>query len=271
MTTQRVLITGGASGLGRALAEAWLARGARVLITDINDERGAETVFALKGRGEIHYQRANTCVAEDWVRLLEWVEENFNGLDVLVNNAGVAAAGRIDRVSMDDWDWIIDINLKGVVQGCRTFTPLFKKQGDGQIINIASLAAVACAPAMSSYNVTKAGVVALSETLRHELAPYGIRVSVVCPSFFQTNLADTMRTPEEGMDSTVRKLLAGGKIDADEVARRILKGAGKNRLMILPHSEGKMLWWMKRYLPPVFNYALGDAGRKLKRKLERTS
>ena len=269
MSKQRVLITGGASGLGRALAEAWLAQGAHVLITDINEERGNQTLFELRNQGEIHFQRANSCVDDDWQQLSDCVEEHFGGLDVLVNNAGVAGAGRIDRISMEDWDWIIDINLKGVVRGCRVFTPMFKAQGSGQIINIASLAAVACAPTMSSYNVTKAGVVALSETLRHELAPYGIGVSVVCPSFFQTNLAESMRTPEDGMEGTVRKLLAGGKIDAPEVARRILKGARRNRFLIFPHVEGRLLWLLKRFLPPLFNYALGDAGRKQKDKLER--
>src|SRR5690606_11174933 len=113
---------------------------------------------------------------------------------------------------MADWEWIIDINLKGVVRGCRAFTPMMKKQGSGQLVNIASLAAVANAPTMSSYNVTKAGVVSLSETLRHELAPYGIGVTVVCPSFFQTNLADTLLTPETGMDTTVRQLQTRSKL-----------------------------------------------------------
>lgn len=267
--TQRVLITGGASGLGRALAEGYLDRGAKVLITDINTERGEATLFELKGRGDLHFVKANTCVDGDWDTLVNWCQQHWGGLDVLVNNAGVAGAGRIDKVSMDDWDWIIDINLKGVVRGCRAFTPMMKQQGSGKIINIASLAAVANAPTMSSYNVTKAGVVALSETLRYELAPYGIGVTVVCPSFFQTNLAESLRSPEQGMDGTIRKLLATGKLSADDVAKRIIDGASRNRFMILPHTEGKLLHLVKRLLPPVFNYALADAGRKAWLKMEK--
>lgn len=268
---KRVLITGGASGLGKALATEFLKQGDKVLITDIHEQRGEETVFELRKLGEIHFQKANTTLDNDWDALASWVEEKWGGLDVLVNNAGVAAAGRIDTMPMADWEWILDINLKGVVRGCRVFTPMMKKQGKGQIVNIASLAAVANAPAMSSYNVTKAGVVSLSETLRHELSSYGIGVTVVCPSFFQTNLADTLRTSEQGMDSTVRKLLAGGKLSADQVAQKIVRGANKNTFMVLPHIEGKALYLIKRYAPFLYNRGLADAGKKLRKKLERNS
>jgi len=268
---KRVLITGGASGLGKSLAERYLKNGDRVLITDIHAERGEQAVFELKPLGDIQFVTSNTTVDADWETLVAWVEKNWGGLDVIVNNAGVAASGRIDKISMDDWDWIIEVNLKGVVRGCRAFTPMFKKQKSGQIVNIASLAAVANAPTMSSYNVTKAGVVSLSETLRHELTPYGIGVTVVCPSFFQTNLAETMRTPEQGMENTVKKLLAGGKLSAEQVAKKIVDGANKNTFMVLPHLEGKALHLIKRYAPFLYNLGLADAGRKLKSKLERNS
>lgn len=267
--SKRVLITGGASGLGKALAREYLKAGARVLITDIHEQRGEDTVFELKPLGEVHFIKASTTVDADWQRLLDWVQQNWQGLDVLVNNAGVAASGRIDKISMEDWDWIIDINLKGVIRGCRTFVPLFKQQKHGHLVNIASLAAVANAPTMSSYNVTKAGVVSLSETLRHELAPYGIHVTVVCPSFFQTNLADSLRTPEQGMDQTVRKLLAGGKLSAEQVAAKIVQAQRKQRFLELPHLEGKALSLIKRYAPALYNYGLADAGRRLYKKLER--
>lgn len=266
---KRVLITGGASGLGKALAEQYLKQGDKVLITDIHAERGEQTVFELRQLGDIQFVVANTTLDEDWDKLVEWVAKHWGSVDVVVNNAGVAAAGRIDTMPMADWEWIIDINLKGVVRGCRAFTPMMKKQGSGQLVNIASLAAVANAPTMSSYNVTKAGVVSLSETLRHELAPYGIGVTVVCPSFFQTNLADTLRTSEQGMDSTVRKLLAGGKLSAEQVAAKIVRGANRNTFMVLPHLEGKALYLIKRYAPFLYNRGLADAGRRLKKKLER--
>lgn len=267
--SQRVLITGGASGLGKELARQYLKTGAKVLITDINDQRGNEAEFELKQLGEVRYVKANTTLDSDWQMLLDWVQNKWDGLDVLVNNAGVAAGGRIDKISMEDWDWIIDINLKGVIRGCRTFVPLFKQQKSGHIVNIASLAAVANAPTMSSYNVTKAGVVSLSETLRHELAPYGIHTTVVCPSFFQTNLAENMRTPEAGMDQTVRKLLSGGKLSAEQVAARIVSAQQKQRFLELPHIEGKALALIKRYVPALYNLGLADSGRRFYKKLEK--
>ncbi|MEE4249397.1 MAG: SDR family oxidoreductase [Alcanivoracaceae bacterium] len=267
--SQRVLITGGASGLGKELAKQYLKSGARVLITDINEQRGNEAEFELRPLGEVHFVKASTTVDADWNDLLEWATNKWGGLDVLVNNAGVAAGGRIDKISMEDWDWIIDINLKGVIRGCRTFVPLFKKQKSGHIVNIASLAAVANAPTMSSYNVTKAGVVSLSETLRHELTPYGIHTTVVCPSFFQTNLAESMRTPEAGMDQTVRKLLSGGKLSAEQVAAKIVRAQQKQRFLELPHTEGKALALIKRYVPALYNYGLADSGRRFYKKLEK--
>src|SRR5690554_4755985 len=112
--SQRVLITGGASGLGKALAKQYLRNGARVLITDINEQSGKEAELELRPLGAVSFIKASTTVADDWAAVLKWTEENWQGLDVLVNNAGVAAAGRIDKISMEDWDWIIDINLKGV-------------------------------------------------------------------------------------------------------------------------------------------------------------
>ena len=146
MNKPRILITGGASGLGRAMAEQYLKQGARVLITDINSEGGEQTVEALQPLGEVHFQHADICSDADWSRLLDWCRAQFGGLDILVNNAGVAGLGRIDHVPMADWDWILEVNLKSVVRGCRTFVPLFKQQGHGQIINIASLAGIASRP-----------------------------------------------------------------------------------------------------------------------------
>lgn len=104
----------------------------------------------------------------------------------------MAAGGRIDVLTVEDWRWITEINLFGVVRGCRTFTPLFKRQGSGHIVNTASAAGLVHPPVMSSYNAVKAAVVALSETLTHELGPYGITTSVVCPTFFRTNLASSL-------------------------------------------------------------------------------
>jgi len=259
-------VTGGASGLGRALAERLLTDGHRVLITDVHRERGEETARELQGRGEIHFETADVTSDEDWRHVVEWCTATWQGLDLLVNNAGVAAAGRIDRVSMADWDWILEINLKGVVRGCRAFTPLLKGQGHGRIVNIASLAAIANAPGMAPYNVAKAGVVALSETLRHELAPYGIAVTVVCPGFFQTNLGDTFRSSEADLDHSMRTLMEKGTMTAEEVAAVILDDTERGRFLVLPQSDGRTTWRIKRLLPFLFNRRMAAFGRRLRAK-----
>jgi NAD(P)-dependent dehydrogenase (short-subunit alcohol dehydrogenase family) len=245
----RVFITGGASGLGRALAEEWSQRGARVCIADINEARGAETLAVLLRRGDAELLRCDVTRDEDLRAARERLEERWGGVDVVVNNAGVALAGGIDEVSLDDWRWIIDINLLGVVRGCREFTPLFKKQQRGHFVNVASIAGLLDVPLMSGYNATKAAVVSLSETLQNELAEHGIGVTVVCPSFFQTNLHETMRSQTPELIEVTKSLLARSAITAADVARETVDAVADKRFYVLPHLEGRAAWRMKRYLP----------------------
>ena len=211
-SSRRVLVTGAASGLGLALVTALAARGDRVLATDVGVERPS-TLPPL-----VDYLPLDVRNDEAWNAALEHVRASMGGLDLLVNNAGVAAAGRIDVATMEEWQWIVDINLLGVVRGCRTFTPLFKGQGSGQIVNTASLAGLVHAPGMSAYNCVKAGVVALSETLLHELRPHGIAVSVICPSFFRTNLTDSFRGTDAEVEQAGAALVNRSRRTAEQVA-----------------------------------------------------
>jgi NAD(P)-dependent dehydrogenase (short-subunit alcohol dehydrogenase family) len=268
--TRRVLITGGASGLGRALAEACARRGDRLLLTDLSAERLAETAVALRalGAGDVLTEVADVRSDADWSRLVARVEGAWTGLDLLVNNAGVAVAGRIETAPQEDWDWVLSINLLGVVRGCRAFTPLFKAQRSGAFLNIASLAAIAAAPTMAAYNVTKAGVVSLSETLHHELSPYGITVTVGCPSFFATNLGETLRASDAGLGASAKKMIARGSLTADAVAATLLADLDAGRLLSLPHREGRLLWRVKRWLPWLFHRVMIREGRKLMAKLD---
>lgn len=251
MTQQkRIFITGGASGLGRALALRHARAGWRVAIADVHDARGQATREELEAQGvPALYFHADVTREEDLQAVADELARVWGGVDVLVNNAGVAQAGAIEDVSLDDWRWIIDINLLGVVRGCKVFTPLFKKQGHGHIVNIASMAGLLDVPRMASYNVSKAAVVALTTTLEQELADDHIAVSVVCPSFFQTNLEETMRSTDPGLKKMMNKLLASGKLSADDVAERIFQGVAKKQVHILPHVAGERLWRAKRYLP----------------------
>jgi NAD(P)-dependent dehydrogenase (short-subunit alcohol dehydrogenase family) len=291
---RRVLITGAASGLGLALAEAWTRRGWNVLLTDQDGEgaaREAARLAALPLRdttGEQVATRLTTTAKtgplpepriaslhldvtdeDDWNAAREWVTETWGGVDVVVNNAGVATGGRMELTSMEDWRWVIDINLLGVVQGCRTFIPLMKDQGSGHLVNTASLAGLIAPPTMASYNVVKAGVIALSETLRFELPAYGISTTVVCPNFFKTNLADRLRTPDENVVRAVNKLVANSTTSADTIAEQVVYAVDEGKFLVLTDREGKIAWFVKRFLPPLYRSKAAQAGRRLRASAEK--
>ncbi len=255
---QRVLVTGAASGLGLELVRAFTARGDRVIATDVATTR-PEGLPARAG-----YLALDVRSDDDWAAALDHVHEAFGGLDLLVNNAGVAAGGRIDVATMDEWRWIVDINLLGVVRGCRTFTPLFKGQGSGHIVNIASLAGLVHAPGMASYNAVKAGVVAISETLTSELGPHGISVSVVCPSFFRTNLAASFQGADVEMQEAGTRLVTGSRRGAAQVAGVVVRGIDARREVILTDLEGQIIWRTKRFVRPLYVRAMRTAGDRLR-------
>jgi NAD(P)-dependent dehydrogenase (short-subunit alcohol dehydrogenase family) len=248
---KRIFITGGASGLGRALAERYARDGWRVCIGDIHEPRAAETLAALRSAGgpEAQFLRCDVTREEDFAAAAAWLDQHWGGVDVVVNNAGVAASGGIDENSMSDWAWIVDINLLGVVRGCQAFTPLFRRQGGGHFVNVASMAGLIHPPLMSAYCATKAAVVALSETLRLELAPDHIAVSVVCPAFFRTNLAEGQRAGNAQLGEVTRKLVEKARLGATEIADRVFAGVQRRELHILTHPDAKLFWIVKRLMP----------------------
>jgi NAD(P)-dependent dehydrogenase (short-subunit alcohol dehydrogenase family) len=265
MTHDRILITGAASGLGLALATRYAAAGRRVLLTDLDQDALDRAVASLPAPGRA---RAATRVLDvrsddDWEDARAWVQEQWDGLDVLVNNAGVATGGRFPQTPMEDWDWIVSINLMGVVRGCRTFVPMLQAQGSGALVNIASAAGLLNPPVMASYNVVKAGVVSLSETLRYELEPDGITTSVVCPTFFRTGLAGTFRTPDEAVRRSMEKLVTKSSTPADRIAGKIFDGVEKGRFLILTDREGAVAYAVKRFVPPLFQREVRKGAARL--------
>jgi NAD(P)-dependent dehydrogenase (short-subunit alcohol dehydrogenase family) len=256
---RRVLVTGGASGLGLALVRALAARGDRVLATDLATQR-PDVLPASVG-----YRRLDVRSDADWDATLAHLRETWGGLDVLVNNAGVAAGGRIDVATMDEWRRVVDVNLLGVVRGCRTFTPLFKQQRGGHIVNTASLAGLVHAPGMAAYNAVKAGVVAVSETLSHELAPHGIAVTVVCPSFFRSGLDASFRGTDAELEDAGRRMVRGSRRSADDVAATVLRGIDARRDVVLTDVEGRVAWRAKRFVRPLYTAAMRRAATQLAR------
>jgi len=262
----RVLITGAASGLGRALALRFAKEKADICIADINMEGAEETLQMVKtvgGNGWI-YQLDVTQEAE-WNQLRDAVQERWQGVDVVINNAGVATGDRIDQGTWADWEWVIDINLKGVALGCRTFTPMMKEQGRGYFINTASLAGLMTAPLMASYNVTKAAVVALSDTMHHELKPYGIGTTVLCPGFFRTNLDKGMRTSDPYLRKFVDKVFESSELDANDVADICYRAMQNNKLICNPHKIGRRAYFVKRFMPWLYSRMVAGAAVKMKK------
>ncbi|RZQ55407.1 short chain dehydrogenase [Pseudidiomarina tainanensis] len=250
MKPQRIFITGGASGLGFALAQICAKGGWRVCIGDRDIERGEAVIGSLqKIQPQAMFMPCDVTRVSDLEQVAKTLEEKWGGVDVVVNNAGVAQVGQLTQTTLNDWQWIIDINLLGVVRGCKVFTPMFKRQGHGHFINVASMAGLLDVPNMTAYNATKAAVVSLSETLQNELKKDNIHVTVVCPSFFKTNLGQGMRTSIDGMEQKLDKLMRSSKLNAVDIARLIMKAVEKKKSHVLPHRQGRMAWYMKRFLP----------------------
>jgi NAD(P)-dependent dehydrogenase (short-subunit alcohol dehydrogenase family) len=261
--SQRILISGAASGLGLALARRYADAGWRVFLTDVDVAALDQAVASLGGGDRILSQTLDVRSADDWVAARDRCVAEWDGLDVLINNAGVATGGGFARTPIEDWDWIIDINLKGVIRGAATFVPLFTDQGHGHVVNVASLAGLINPPLMASYNVVKAAVVSLSETLRFELEPAGITTSVVCPSFFRTGLAGTFRTPDPAVRQLMERLVTASDIPAERIAATIQQKIAAKRFLILTDRDGRVAYAVKRFLPPLFNAMVRRRGKRL--------
>lgn len=262
----RIMITGAGSGLGREIALRWAREGWRLALADVNEAGLRETLaLACAAGGEGFVQRCDVRDYSQLTALAQACTEQFGGIDVIVNNAGVASGGFFAELSLEDWDWQIAVNLMGVVKGCKAFLPLLERS-KGRIINIASMAALMQGPGMSNYNVAKAGVLALSESLLVELRQLEVAVHVVCPSFFQTNLLDSFRGPNPAMKTQVGKLLEGSPINAAQIADYIHQQVGAGEFLILPHEAGRQAWQLKRQAPERLYDEMAEMAVKMRTK-----
>ncbi len=249
---KKILITGAGSGLGRALALRYASGGSEICVADVNQEGGEQTVQMINEKGgSAFYMSCDITQQWDVDKLAITLAERWGGVDMLVNNAGVATAGQLEYESMEQWQWVLDINLMGHVRMTKGMLPLLRKSTsvDKDIINIASQAGITAAPGMGSYCVSKAAMVSLSETLHLELAPEGIHVSVVCPAFFDTNLNKSLRSGDQKMQNVVDKMIKKSGVSADSIADKVVAGVNARKYMILTHKEGIKAYRLKRYLP----------------------
>ncbi|MEO6473424.1 MAG: SDR family NAD(P)-dependent oxidoreductase, partial [Aeromicrobium sp.] len=188
----------------------------------------------------------------------EWFGEPTS---LVINNAGVGIGGLpIGDIPLEDWDWALGVNLWGVVYGCHVFAPRLRAGGHGGIINVGSTASFAAAPLMGPYNVSKAAVLALSETLSAELSGSGVAVSVLCPTFVKTNVARDGRIsgPSAELAKTLMKWTG---FSADRVARTTLDAHDHGRLYVVPQIDARLIWHLKRHAPAPYTFGLGQLNR----------
>jgi NAD(P)-dependent dehydrogenase (short-subunit alcohol dehydrogenase family) len=244
-------VTGGASGIGLAMAQGFAGEGAKIVLADIE-------VGALeKAEAELRESGADVigvkCDVADPASVHAAAEralEAFGKVHILCNNAGVAPSGAIDETTPDDWKWCLGVNLLGAVHGIQALVPKIKTHGEGgHVVNTASVAGLIALPTLGIYTATKYAIVGISETLRGELAPFDIGVSVLCPSFVKTRLNDSHRNrPAElgpGQRDEFMTQALGNATEPRVIGERVVRGVKRGDFYILPHPEIKIGFQMR--------------------------
>jgi short-subunit dehydrogenase len=261
---KRAFITGAGSGLGRALCIELAKDGWNIGISDVNEMwlKETENIIQQNGGNAILYlldvadHEKYSIVAKKYLTVSQ-------GIDLLINNAGVGAAGVVGNYPPEEWKWVVEINQLGVIHGCHYFVPTMKKQKSGQIINIASAAGFLNPAGMAPYNSVKAAVISFSETLYAELRDSYVNVSVVMPTYFNTNI---IKNSKGGATQKAigQQLIDKANIEPGVIAKKILTGAGNKKLhIILPYSA-KISYLMKRLFPNLFVNYMAKMYEKLK-------
>ena len=248
------LITGAASGLGRALADRFAREGVKLVLADIDERALATATAELKAQGvPVIGHRTDVSKGDEVERLATAALAAFGAVHIVCNNAGVAPLGAVWENAEADWRWALGVNLWGVIHGVRVFTPILLRQRDaGHIVNTASVAGLISPPGMGVYSVTKHAVVALSETLHHDLARETgkVKCSVVCPAFFPSGIADSERArPAElasgrakteavaGLEANLRKAVQSGRLTAADIAEAVFAAVRDERFYVLTHPK----------------------------------
>ena len=254
---------GAGSGIGRAFALEIAARGGRVVCSDIRLETAQETADSIAaGGGEALAVLCDVSELKSVEALARKAEQWLDGpVDLVINNAGVGAGGKpVGEIPMEDWQWVLGANLWGVVHGCHVFAPRLRALKRGGIVNVCSTASFAAAPMMGPYNVSKAAVLALSETLAAELSGSGVSISALCPTFVQTNITRDGRISGKSTQ-LADKLMRWTGISASRVARTTLDALDRGQLYVLPQLDARLIWRLKRYVPAGYARGLGLIGR----------
>ncbi len=245
-------VTGAASGLGRAMALAFAGEGMHAALADVDEPGLKSTLDEVQSRGVRAFaMRVDVSRYQEVESFCSKAIAQFGATHVVCNNAGVSPLGAVWENTLADWQWILGVNLWGVIHGVRAFVPRLLAQGEGHVVNTASVAGLISPPGMGAYNVTKHAVVALSESLHHDLRSRGslVGVSVLCPAYVPTGIADSERNrPRELLnpgkspskeEAMLKKAVASGKLSADDVARAVVAAVKEERFYVLTHPRIK--------------------------------
>ena len=260
------VVTGAGSGIGKSFAYEIARRGGDVLCVDIDLKAARETAAMLSelGTHAIPY-KCNVGNEKAMEKLADSADELLGRpVTLVINNAGVGAGGPVGEMSLKDWQWIVQVNLWGVIHGCHFFTPKLKTLGYGGIINVASAAAFGSAPEMGAYNLTKAGVLALTETLAAELVGSGVNTTVLCPTFVPTNIIENSRVSDEQKEFGAKAMEKLSITNSDKVARQTLSALDKGQLYMMPQIDAKIAWRIKRMAPAAYTRGVGEIYRLFK-------
>jgi NAD(P)-dependent dehydrogenase (short-subunit alcohol dehydrogenase family) len=250
------LVTGAGSGIGRATAIALAAMGARVAVTDIQQQSAADTTATIRSKGqEAQSFTLDVSNPEQIEQLASEVTQSLGVPSILVNNAGIAVGGYFLDCSQESWQRIISINLMGVVDCCRIFVPLMVASGQpGHVVNISSMLGYTGAKGVGAYCTTKFGVLGFSESLRAEMAQYDIGVSTICPGMIRTNIINSgiLESKEEDVEEkreSIDLMYEKRNYTPDRVAKAIIKSIRRNRAMVPVTPEAWLTYYLKRWAP----------------------
>ena len=254
LTGKTAFVTGGASGIGFAMAQAFLNEGMNVVIADVDEEALGQAAQRLEGsNARVVAKVLDVTNREQYAAVADEVEAELGSVHVVCNNAGVYRGGSMDAVTFEDWDWIMGVNVGGVINGVQTWINRIKAHGEGgHIVNTASMAGMITSPGLGVYNTSKFAVVGMSEGLRGDLEPHDIGVSVLCPGMVRTQILDSERTRPDSLapndaaaeaaadeQSQVMHMAMNAGIDAQDVAEMVVNGVRHNLMYLFPHPELK--------------------------------
>ena len=260
------IITGAGSGIGRGLTLLLAKRGMKVIASDLSQTRVDETRELAQGlAGQVESEALDVTDAEAVDRMIRGAHTRHGRIDYLFNNAGIAVAGEVQNVSLEDWRNVLDVNLNGVVHGVVSAYGIMVEQGFGHIINTASIEGLAPFPGTVSYVASKHAVVGLSTALRAEGADLGVRVSAVCPGLILTRIFEDSKMVGLDREEMLEALPERMGVTPDECARRIMRGVDKNRPIIPITGFAWILWILMRISPSL---VLRMMGRNIRRNRE---